>query len=206
MDNLIEYKEGASFVGTNQNWENIVETGDGYSYGAEFLFEKKTGKTTGWIGYTLSWTNRKFENLNNGEEFPYRYDRRHDVSFVLTHKFNDHIDIGVVWVYGTGNAITLALQKYNSLGDNDFGGTEVNHIAERNGYRMPSYHRLDLGVNLHKEKKWGEATWSFGLYNAYNRKNPFYLDFGYLKNGNEKVLKQISLFPVLPSVSYSFKF
>lgn len=206
MDNLIEYKEGASFVGTNQDWENIIETGNGYSYGAEVLFEKKTGKTTGWIGYTLSWTNRQFENLNNGEEFPYRYDRRHDVSFVLTHKFNDHIDIGVVWVYGTGNAVTLALQKYNSLGDNQFGGSEVNHIEDRNGYRMPSYHRLDLGVNIHKEKKWGETTWSFGLYNAYNRKNPFYLDFGYLKNGNEKVLKQISLFPVLPSVSYSFKF
>lgn len=206
MDNLIEYKEGASFFGSNQNWENLIETGNGYSYGAEVLLEKKTGKTTGWIGYTLSWTNRQFENLNNGEEFPYRYDRRHDVSFVLTHKFNDRVDVGIVWVYGTGNAITLALQKYNSLGDNEFGGQEVNHIAERNGYRMPSYHRLDLGVNLHKEKKWGEATWSFGLYNAYNRQNPFYLDIGYLKNGNEKVLKQISLFPILPSVSYSFKF
>lgn len=204
MDNLIEYKEGASFFGTTQGWENLVEVGNGYSYGTEVLLEKKTGKTTGWIGYTLSWTNRKFENLNGGEEFPFRYDRRHDVSFVLTHKFNDRVDIGVVWVYGTGNAISLALQQYNTL--SGLGSSQVNHIEERNGYRMPSYHRLDLGVNLHKEKKWGEATWSFGLYNAYNRQNPFYLDIGYLQNGNEKVLKQISLFPVLPSVSYSFKF
>lgn len=206
MKNLIEYKEGASFFGSNQNWEGLVEVGNGYSYGLEMLFEKRTGKTTGWIGYTLSWTNRQFANINNGEEFPYRYDRRHDISFVLTHKFNDKVDIGVVWVYGTGNAITLALQKYNSSGGVEFGESEVNHIDQRNGYRMPSYHRLDLGVNIHKPKKWGEATWSFGLYNAYNRQNPFYLDIGYLKNGNEKVLKQISLFPILPSISYSFKF
>lgn len=206
MKNLIEYKEGASFFGSNQNWEGLVEVGNGYSYGLEMLFEKRTGKTTGWIGYTLSWTNRQFANINNGEEFPYRYDRRHDISFVLTHKFNDKVDIGVVWVYGTGNAITLALQKYNSSGGVEFGESEVNHIDQRNGYRMPSYHRLDLGVNIHKPKKWGEATWSFGLYNAYNRQNPFYLDIGYLKDGNEKVLKQISLFPILPSVSYSFKF
>jgi hypothetical protein len=206
MKNLIEYKEGASFFGSNQNWEGLVEVGNGYSYGLEMLFEKRTGKTTGWIGYTLSWTNRQFANINNGEEFPYRYDRRHDISFVLTHKFNDKVDIGVVWVYGTGNAITLALQKYNSSGGVEFGDSEVNHIDQRNGYRMPSYHRLDLGVNIHKPKKWGEATWSFGLYNAYNRQNPFYLDIGYLQGGNEKVLKQISLFPVLPSVSYSFKF
>lgn len=206
MKNLIEYKEGASFFGSNQNWEGLVEVGNGYSYGLEMLFEKRTGKTTGWIGYTLSWTNRQFANINNGEEFPYRYDRRHDISFVLTHKFNDKVDIGVVWVYGTGNAITLALQKYNSSGGVEFGDSEVNYIDQRNGYRMPSYHRLDLGVNIHKPKKWGEATWSFGLYNAYNRQNPFYLDIGYLQGGNEKVLKQISLFPILPSVSYSFKF
>lgn len=208
MQNLIEYKEGASFFGSNQNWENLIEIGRGYSYGAEVLFEKKTGKTTGWIGYTLSWTNRKFENLNDGKEFPYRYDRRHDVSVVVTHKFNDRIDVGLVWVYGTGNAVTLALQKYNSIGDGEYGETEVNHIAERNGYRMPSYHRLDLGVNIHKDKKWGQATWSIGVYNAYNRKNPFYLQVGYLQNSfnDKKVLKQISLFPILPSISYSFKF
>ncbi len=208
MDNQIEYKEGASFFGSNQDWENLIVVGSGYSYGMEVLLEKRTGKTTGWIGYTLSWTNRKFDAINNGEYFPYRYDRRHDISVVLTHKFNDKIDIGVVWVYGTGNAVTLALQQYNSLGDSEFGPSQVEHIDSRNNYRMPSYHRLDVGVNIHKEKRWGEATWSFGIYNAYNRKNPFYLEYGYLKNStnDNKVLKQISLFPILPSISYSFKF
>ena len=208
MKNLIEYKDGAGFFGANTDWEQLVEVGKGWSYGAEVLFEKRTGKTTGWIGYTLAWTNRQFDNLNNGEIFPYRYDRRHDVSVAVTHKFNDRIDMGVVWVYGTGNAVSLPLQKYNSLIDpsNGYYPTQVEHIENRNDYRMPAYHRLDIGVNIHKEKKWGEATWALGLYNAYSRRNPFYLTFGYLKNSNKYVLKQISLFPIIPSVSYSFKF
>ncbi len=204
MENLIEYKEGASFFGSNKNWEDVVEIGKGWSYGAELLLEKTTGKTTGWIGYTLSWTNRKFDNLNDGKVYPYRYDRRHDISVVVTHKFNDKIDVGLVWVYGTGNAVSLALQKYNGL--NDGNSQIIEHIGEKNDYRMPAYHRLDLGVNIHKEKKWGEATWSFGVYNAYSRRNPFYLSFGYLKNSDEYVLKQTSLFPIIPSVSYNFKF
>ncbi|MBI3135365.1 MAG: TonB-dependent receptor [Bacteroidetes bacterium] len=206
MNNLIEYKEGASFFDTSNDWEKLVEVGKGYSYGLEVLFEKRTGKTTGWIGYTLSWTNRQFDNLNNGNIFPYRYDSRHNISVVVTHKFNDKIDIGVVWVYATGNAVTLALQQYNALEDQNYFSSTVEHVDGRNNYRMPSYHRLDIGVNIHKEKKWGQATWSFGLYNAYNRQNPFYLEFGYLKNSDKKVLKQVSLFPIIPSINYSFKF
>ena len=115
MDNLIEYKEGAGFLSFDNSWEDKVEIGKGWSYGLEFLFEKRSGKTTGWIGYTLSWANRQFENISFGEIFPYKYDRRHDISFVLTHKFSDKIDIGMTWVYGTGNAVTLALEKYSSL-------------------------------------------------------------------------------------------
>ena len=206
MRNLIEYKEGASFFSNTGNWESLVETGRGWSYGLEVLLEKRTGKTTGWIGYTLGWTNRQFENLNQGEIFPYRYDRRHDISVVVTHKLSDKWDFGEVWVYGTGNAVTLAFQEYGAIQDGGFGSATIQHIESRNNYRMPSYHRLDIGANLHKEKKWGTATWSFGVYNTYNRQNPFYLEYGLLKGGNEPVLKQISLFPILPSVSYSFKF
>ena len=112
MDNLIEYKEGASFLSAGKNWENIIEVGRGWSYGAEVLVEKKIGKLSGWIGYTLSWTNRQFENLNFGNVYPYRYDRRHDVSIALTYKINEKWDIGVVWVYGTGNSLTLPVQQY----------------------------------------------------------------------------------------------
>lgn len=208
MDNLLEYKDGASFFGTDKNWEQLIEIGHGRSYGGEILLEKRMGKTTGWVGYTLSWANRQFKNINDGDWFPYRYDRRHDFSIVLTHKFNDKIDIGIVWVYGTGNSVTLAQQKYTSLEEHDFGPSEVEHVEGRNNYRVPSYHRLDLGVNIHKEKKWGKATWSFGLYNAYSRKNPFYIEYGYSKNSysDKKTLRLISLFPIIPSISYSFKF
>ncbi len=207
MENLIEYQEGASFLGNARDWQTKVETGRGWSYGGEILIEKKMGKTSGWIGYTLSWTDRQFENLNFGRTFPYKFDRRHDVSVAVTHKFNDRVDVGLVWVYGTGNAITLPTERYRGLQSNpySFYQGEIGHIDSRNNYRMPAYHRLDLGVNLRKEKRWGERTWSFGLYNAYSRQNPFYLYFSTDSRGNQR-LTQISLFPIIPSITYNFKF
>lgn len=210
MQGLIDYKEGTSFIGTGEDWQDKVVVGTGNSYGGEILLEKKLGKTSGWIGYTLSWTNRQFDDLNFGETFPYRYDRRHDIGVAITHKFNEKVDVGLVWVYGTGNAVTLAQERYLGIGTLSgpgiFGGLqEIEHIAARNNYRMPSYHRLDLGVNLHKKKKHFERTWSFGLYNAYSRQNPFFLYFGFDRN-NDRKLYQLSLFPIIPSVSYSFKF
>lgn len=210
MRNMIDYREGTSFIGTAQDWQEKVVVGRGNSYGGEVLIERKLGKTTGWIGYTLSWTNRQYDDLNFGEWFPYRYDRRHDIGIAITHKFNEKVDIGAVWVYGTGNAVTLGQERYLGLGQlsgpSIFEGLEeIEHIGTRNNYRMPSYHRFDIGVNLHKQLKKYKRTWSFGLYNAYSRQNPFFLYFGYDLQNNRK-LYQISLFPVIPSVSYSFKF
>ena len=126
----------------------------------------------------------------------------------------ENIDIGVVWVYGTGNSITLPIQQYNSSSTNQnpnaYWPTSLEYFDKKNDYKIPAYHRLDVGINLHKEKKWGEAVWSFGLYNAYSRQNPFYVEYGFLMNdfsfNPQKVLKQISLFPIIPSISYSFKF
>ena len=219
MNNLIEYKEGASFTGIGSGWESKIETGKGWAYGMEILLEKKVGKTTGWLGYTLSKSDRKFENLNFGRIFPAKYDRRHDISLALTHKFNDRIDIGATWVFGTGNAATLALQKYSPeyYSDGYFGNPDIEYYGGRNNYRQPSYHRLDLGINFHKQKKHGIRTWSFGVYNAYSRQNPFYMYWGhdnvngYNEDGwyyedSKPALKQVSLFPFIPSVSYSFKF
>ncbi|RLD78453.1 MAG: TonB-dependent receptor, partial [Bacteroidetes bacterium] len=179
-----------------------------WSYGGEFLIRKTTGKTTGWIAYTLSWSNRQFDNISFGQVFPYKYDRRHDISVVVSHKISDRVDMGLSWVYGTGYAVTLATERYSSI-FNDFN-TDIEYFPERNSFRMPNYHRLDFNVNFHKEKKWGERTWSVGAYNMYNRQNPFFLFYSYEYdfNGNnsQKVLKQASLFPVIPFVSYSFKF
>lgn len=210
MDNLIEYKEGASFFEMSENWESKLEVGNGYAYGAEVLLNKNVGKLSGWIGYTLSWSWREFENLNFGKPFPYKYDRRHDISVVATYKYSDNIDFGFTWVYGTGNAVTLAIARYPSIyevphlfqGGIAWGGIE--YYKGRNGYRMPSYHRMDVGANFHKDTKWGTRTWSLGVYNVYNRQNPFFLYFGY--ENNSRVLKQVSLFPMIPSIKYSFRF
>jgi hypothetical protein len=209
MENLIEYKEGASFLQLSQGWESKIEMGRGYSYGGEILLRKNFGKLTGWIGYTLSWSWREFENINFGEPFPYKYDRRHDISIVAMYKLNDNVDFGMTWVYGTGNAVTLGVARYASAFQYDYdeyynAWNEIEFYNGRNSYRMPSYHRLDFSANIHKEKKWGTRTWSFGLYNAYSRQNPFYLYFGY--QNNARVLKQVSLFPIIPSVRYAFKF
>lgn len=207
MRNLIEYRDGASFVAGAANWEDQVAAGNGWSYGAEILLEKKLGKTSGWVGYTLAWTNRRFEELNFGNTFPYRYDRRHDISVALTHVFNERVDVGLVWVYGTGNAVSLPIERYEGLADPiaGFFTGDIGHIESRNNYRMPAYHRLDLGVNLHKPTKWGERTWNFGVYNAYSRQNPFFLYFSTDFEGNER-LTQLALFPILPSFTYNFKF
>ncbi len=222
MENLIEYKEGASFGGTGSGWESKVEQGRGWSYGAEFLIEKSIGKTTGWVGYTISRSDRQFENLNFGRAFPAKYDRRHDVSVAITHKFNERIDLGVVWVYGTGNAATLGVMKYpsdNFMNLYSWYDDEITEYVSRNNYRTPSYHRLDVGINMHKVKERGTRTWNISVYNMYNRRNPFFIywqeDYSLIPNPadpgqylfqSKTVLKKVSLFPIIPSVSWSFKF
>ena len=214
MSNLIEYKNGASFFGSNDNWTEKIESGRGWSYGAELLVRKKKGNWTGWLGYTWSKTERQFDNINFGGVFPYRYDRRHDVSVAISYSKDEFVDFGVIWVYGTGNAVSLTEATYYTFNPQIENGqlfyNNVDYIEERNGYRMPAYHRLDISANFHKEKKWGKRTWSVGLYNAYNRQNPFFLQFENVFNINtqtsETKLYQYSLFPVIPSVSYSFIF
>lgn len=231
MDNLIEYKEGASFfsevetgIGQGDSWEQKVEIGQGWSYGAEFLLQRKYGKFNGWIGYTLSWTNRQFENIAFGKVFPYRYDRRHDISIVLVYKHSEKMNFGATWVYGTGNAVTLAQQRYIPInylenqiqrmhyGDEWTWVEDVEYYGERNNFRLPAYHRLDVGVNFPKEKKRGTRIWSISVYNAYNQKNPFFVDFNgglfgeYNMNQNQRQLIKYSLFPIIPSVNFTFKF
>jgi len=219
MNDLITYKPGSSYLSTDNTWQDMITVGKGWSYGGELLVRKDAGKLTGWIGYTLSWTWRQFDEVSPNK-YPYRYDRRHDISVVATYKMNDKIDFGAAWVYGTGNAVTLPYDKYlsleNNLGylGNGYGGdlSYINNIESRNNYRAPAYHRLDISANFHKKTKWGERTWSVGLYNAYFRQNAFFLYIDYDFNQYSpteqppKVLKQVSLFPGIPYVSYNFKF
>ncbi len=228
MGNVLGYKEGATFIQFDEegpaegiSWENNVTSGKAWSYGLEFLVQKKEGRFNGWIGYTLSWTQMQFDSLNYGNIFYARYDRRHDLSLVGTFKVNDHITLSGTWVYGTGNAITMPVSAYSaiehpmiSLYRPDNPGYipyayDVKDYSEKNNYRMAPYHRLDLGIQFHKEKKWGERIWEISVYNVYNRKNPFFYYIQYTSNSmgqSSTILKQVSLFPIIPSFSYSFKF
>ncbi|MEX2370762.1 MAG: TonB-dependent receptor [Bacteroidales bacterium] len=225
MDGLIEYKDGASFMGSETGWQDKVETGRGWSYGGELFIEKKVGNLTGWIGYTLSWTNRQFEELNQGEVFPYKYDRRHDLSVVLSFPLDDKWDFSASWIYGTGTAHTLPTERYFGNIQNNFRGIfnnqypyyidynpdrnlfsgEIEHIDSRNSIRAADYHRLDVSFQKKKETRWGESAWTLGVYNTYNRKNPFYYYIGYDSFGN-RALRRVSIFPFIPSATYTFNF
>ena len=213
MDNLLEYKDGASFFGSSENWENKVCMGKGWAYGVELLVQRSFGKTTGWIGYTWAHAKRQFDRegmvINQGEVFPAKYDRRHDLSITVQHKFNDRIDLSGTWVFSSGNCGTLGTQIYEGLVD-DWGTVPAINALERNNFRLGSYHRLDLSVNFHKQKKHGVRTWNISVYNVYNHNNPFivYTDYRWdeAAQKEKRVLMQASLFPIIPSVSYSFKF
>tara|TARA_Y200000002_G_scaffold365174_1_gene354813 strand:+ start:538 stop:2973 length:2436 start_codon:yes stop_codon:yes gene_type:complete len=219
MSELITLKPGAEIIGFD-DWKNKVDTnGIGRSYGAELFIQKKKGKTTGWIGYTLSFSERKFEGVNFGKWYPYKFDRRHDFSLVMSHEFSDNFDIGLTWVYGSGNNMTFLESRYPSVSINgningiDEGSVgELEYYPTRNNLRLPDYHRLDIGLNFHKKKKWGDRTISVGAYNVYNRKNPFFLSVNdkiEVQNGvptSTRVVQQTSLFPIIPSISYKFKF
>ena len=210
MRNLIEYKDGATYLNIEGDWQDKIATsGKGKSYGMEALLQKKTGTITGWIGYSLSKTYRQFETLNFGNEFPYKYDRRHDINLAMTHKLDRGKDFSLVWVYGTGNAITLPSAVYeassNSFDTRYNNSSKVFYYGDRNSYRMKSYHCLDLSFSWLKTKNWGQRKWTVGLYNVYNRLNPFFIDLG-MDDENNMTFIEYTLFPVMPSVSYSFKF
>jgi hypothetical protein len=206
MRNLVEYKEGAlPEDNLKENLDHMLTFGSGESYGAEFFLKKAQGKFNGWIGYTLSWTNRTFKDINNGETFPAKYDRRHDLSIVASYNLNEKLTLSAVFIYGTGNAITLPVERYF------FEGRIVNIYSKRNEYRMPAYHRADISVTwILKKTERRESNLNFSVYNVYNRYNPYFIYFaneGDVANGTLKVTaKQVSLFPILPSISWNFKF
>ena len=217
MKDVLSLKEGASFFGVQNNWQDKVTQGNGRAYGLEFFVQKKEGNTTGWISYTWSKNLRQFDDLNGGLEFPYKYDRRHDLKLIVSHKFTNRLSINGAWQYGTGNALTLYTNQFRlpsanqSMNDYYKQTIEVATIGERNSYRMPAYHRLDLSLEWTKKKRTHTRTWVLGCYNVYSRANPFAL----FKSDKLDVPTQtyypayrvLSLIPVpVPSISYNFKF
>lgn len=225
MQNIIGYKEGASLLGIGDifdnpsqagkdKWKKVVTQGKGWSYGAEILLQRKVGQFTGWVGYTLSWTQLQFADLNFGQKFNARYDRRHDMSVVGIYKPNADWTFSFVWVYGTGNAITLQNAQYNLILHDPNSTIKSNgpsnvvtaeSYGAKNSSRMGAYHRMDIGIKHFKKHKKYDSFWDLSIYNAYNHYNPFFY-FTETDNTGKVQLKQITLFPVLPTITYGFKF
>ncbi|MGN6508953.1 MAG: TonB-dependent receptor plug domain-containing protein, partial [Chitinophaga sp.] len=206
MRNQVEYREG--YTPSLKDTEEEFVFGKGYSYGAELFIHKIKGKLTGWIGYTLSWTWRLFPDLNGGKRFPAKYDRRHDLSVVGSYEHNPRWTFSAVFLFGSGNTTTLP-EKFYFL-----DGVLMQEYGAVNGYRMKPYHRLDLSAVYTPKKKHPErrltSSWVFSLYNAYSRLNPYFIYFdqtGNVLDGDLEIkAKQVSLFPVIPSVTWNFKF
>jgi hypothetical protein len=201
MQNQIDYKTGASLM-LNEMVEGELLYGDGKAYGAEFLLEKKEGKLTGWISYTLARSLKQIEGINNSKWYPARQDRIHDLAIVAIYQLNPKWTFSANWVYYTGNAITFPAGKYY------VDGKIANLYTERNGYRMPDYHRLDVGITwLMAQKRNYRSELNFSVYNAYAHKNPYSYIFSEDEDnpGNTKTT-MIYLFSALPSITWNFKF
>lgn len=205
MLNLLEYKDGASYM-SGQNWQQQVCVGDGWSYGVQFLAQRKIGPVTGWIGYTWSRTMRQFDKpgqeINFGKPFHAKYDREHDLSVTLQWQVTPKWELAATFIYGTGTRGTIGLQKYENYTDLHYEQT-VSFVEERNNYKMPDYHRLDIGSTWYlKDKKHADFKHILNLsvYNAYCNFNPFLV---YARGGK---MYKLSLFPIFPSLSYTFKF
>jgi outer membrane receptor for ferrienterochelin and colicin len=206
MKNQIEFSE--DFVQElNQEIEMGYVFGKGYSYGMELFAKKSKGKFNGWLGYTLSYTWRKFDQLNNGNKFPARYDRRHDISVNLVYEINDKLSMGATWVYATGNAFTLPIEKYI------INFIPITGYGERNAYRIPAFHRMDFSMTYkpnRKPEKRFKSEYNLSIYNVYNRKNTYFIYYkteGDLIAGNLTTKAvSVSLFPIIPSITWNFKF
>jgi hypothetical protein len=205
MANQIEYREGYTPTSLRDPERDFV-FGKGEAYGAEFFINKTKGKLTGWIGYTLSWTYKKFEKLNNGDPFPAKYDRRHDISIVASYEMSKKWTFSSVFVYGSGNAITLPTNYY--FVDDQL----VAQYSKLNAYRIFPYHRLDISAvytpQHRKPRRW-QGSWAFSIYNVYSRQNPYFLYVDTRRNDKGEYdvkVKQVSIFPILPSITYNFSF
>lgn len=201
LHNVIDYEDGANII-KHPNVEAQLAFGSGRAYGAEFLIRKTKGKITGWVAYTLSRTERKINSINNGAYFPARQDRTHDLAIVLSYRPTKRWSVSANWVYYTGNAVTFPVGYYV------FNGRSIPYFTSKNGYRMPDYHRLDLGVTLHgKEHKKFRSDWTLSIYNVYSRLNAYSISYqeSETKPGTAEAVK-FSLFPIVPSLNWSFQF
>lgn len=210
MNNQIAFRDGANIFG-NPKLENDFVYGKGKAYGIESYIEKKNGKTTGWLGYTLSWSLRMFPDIDNGTPFHPRYDRRHDLSLVCMHRINKRLSFSGSWIYGSGAYITVPVGRF--IFQEQAGRLTRSIIpvyGQRGNYQLAPVHRLDLSLVIALKSKRGSEDLTISLYNAYSRRNPYYISFEEMNNKEGYVTSieptVVSLFPVLPGITYNFKF
>jgi len=216
MYKVAEYKDGAEYLTTSKGdtWQEQISSGTGRSYGLELLLQKKTGRLTGWMGYTWAVSDRNVPGVNYGRTFYYKYDRRHDFHLVTIYRLRKNIELSGTWTYQSASPFTIPVARYEGVeGPINPDGTHywppnVDYINNRNNVRIAAYHRLDLGVSFIKEKRNGNIrTWNISILNVYNRMNPFfYYVNGYSDTKAKVRLNGIILLPLVPSFSYSLKF
>lgn len=202
-DNAIDYRDHADLL-LNKYFEGELLFGNDWGYGTELLIKKVSGKLSGWVSYTYSRALRKIDGINNGNEYSAPYDRPNDVSVVMNYDLNQRISFGFTWVYSTGNPVTFPVGRF------EYENTTIPVYSKRNSYRMPDYHRLDLSVTWREEykpeKKW-HSEFNVSLYNAYNRKNPYIINFQSEPNNPDITYAESTyLFGIIPSFTYNFKF
>lgn len=239
MNNVVDYTDGTSFFGNTKGWESKISTGRGRAYGVELSAAKTAGKTTGMLNYTLGKSERWYPDgaINGGRHFPYRFDRRHVVHFLIQHQLTKRIDINATWNFASGAMTSLAKQQsvyieptidvtkidnWTSTHQSTMKPIQLDYYSSRNNYRLEPTHQLDLGINIHKQKKHGERIWNFSLMNAYRHLNQ---DMLYTTQKTEvkqidtnpdgspiyetthrSVLRKFTLIPILPSFTYTYKF
>jgi len=201
MQNQIDYRNGANLILNNKVEAQLV-FGKGWGYGAEFLVRKKYGKLTGWISYTLSKTKRQFSDINDGNTFLAKQDRPNNIAIVGMYELNPRLTFSATWIYISGNVVTFPSGRYY------IDGNVVPYYTERNGYRMPDYHRLDIGLTWQRKKTARfESNWNFSIYNVYARANAYAINFQQDPNDPTKMQAvQLSLFRFVPAITYNFKF
>ncbi|MBR3433381.1 MAG: TonB-dependent receptor [Bacteroidaceae bacterium] len=201
IDNVLDYRDGISFSSAIEI-ERLILSGEGRGYGVELCARKNKGKLTGWLSYTLSWSKTRIDGISQNQWYNANNDRRHDVNIVGRYKLSPAWTLNATWIFYSGQALTAPSAKYQMI-DN-----YVYYYAERNGYRAPNYHRLDIGATWTKKIWKGRLTreWTFGIYNLYNRYNPYLINFEDNHDGQGTKANQYSLFGIVPSVALNLKF
>ena len=216
MNNILEYKDGASVLVSETTWEDKVEMGEGRAYGAEFFVQKTAGDLTGWISYTLAKSERRFPDgtISLGQWYPYKYDRRHNFNINLNYKISPKLEVNAAWVYASGGTTTIPYRTTGMLAPDSEYVSGSTYVQQRNNFRLPSSHHLNVGLTHHKKKKHGTRDLTLSVYNVYNRMNPNLVFVNYVNRYDEKAgtykemiaIEKVTILPVMPSLSWTYNF